>query len=85
MNNLTDEEINLIIESLLFSACADVAFDYSDELPQQMVNLAKKLKTDNTSVKNISIYTIPEEVFEDLTQQIIDEKFNDLSIINITN
>ena len=85
MNDLTEEEINLIIESLLFSACADVALDYNDTLPQKMVDLAKKLKTNSTSVKNISIYTIPGEVFEDLTQQIIDERFNDLNIISISN
>lgn len=83
MNNLTEEDINLIIESLLFSACADIALDDDGTLPQRMVNLAKKLKTNSTSVKNISIYTIPGEVFEDLTQQIIDENFNDLNIVAI--
>jgi len=55
-NKLNNEEINLIVESLLFSASADICSNWSEEENEKMVKIALKLKKYNKlSIKNIEL------------------------------
>lgn len=55
MEQLTNEELNYIIESLLYGLCLEITDRWSDDDREKMLVLAKKLKTENTRLNNIDL------------------------------
>lgn len=58
MEQLTTEEINLIVESLLFSSCLEITDEWSDNDREDMLQIASKLQTPQTTLKNIEIHNL---------------------------
>jgi hypothetical protein len=73
---LTNTQKQLIIESLLFAACAEISGNWSEEQHMEMIDLATSLKDEETKLTNISVYKLSEYDVENITQTII-EKFKE--------
>ena len=69
MKQLTDDEINLVVESLLFSSCLEITDEWSDDDRFVMIQIADKLKNLNTSLKNIELHDLNNEASK-ITQKI---------------
>ena len=64
MQNLTQDEMKLVIEALLFTSSVQVQSDHDDKQTKQMVEIAKKLnKTANVPLN--SIYFFVENEYEE--------------------
>lgn len=60
MEQLTDEETNLIVESLLFSSCLEITDEWTSEDRHSMLRIASKLQTPTTHLKNIEMHNFDE-------------------------
>lgn len=60
MEQLTEEENNLIVEALLFSSCLEITDDWSSECRHSMLQIANKLQTPSTQLKNIELHNFNE-------------------------
>lgn len=79
MEQLTDSQINLIVESLLFGACLEVTDSWTAEDRNDMLDLAIRFKQDNTSLKNIQIH---KDIDEDNISNVIMEHFSNISVVS---
>jgi len=84
MEQLTDSQINLIVESLLFGACLEVTDSWTVEDRNDMLNLAIKFKQTNTSLKNIQIhnYTSSKEGYENNICNSIIKHFSNIAVVS---
>ena len=64
MQDLSKEELKLIVEALLFSGTVQVFSEHTDVECKQMVELAKKLNTGST-VELDGIYFLAETEYEE--------------------
>lgn len=72
----TAEEKQLLIESLLFTACADVCSDHTDVQRVKIIELAEKLNKDVGKLYNIYLYKDP--IAKEPSTSIIEEKFTNI-------
>ena len=56
MKHLTKEDTDYIVESLLFGLCLEITDRWTEEDRFKMLNLAKKLQTEDTSLSNIDLH-----------------------------
>jgi hypothetical protein len=64
MENLTADEIKLVVEALLFTGSVQVFSEHTDEQSKKMVEIAKKLYSKNpTELKGI--YFLVEHAYEE--------------------
>jgi hypothetical protein len=84
---LTDRENNLIIESLLFSSSVNVGGYWQEEDITDIVEIAKKLRRENTKLKNIVFYESEEDRlkgYEDQWAGDIKKSFGDnISVLDL--
>ena len=64
MQNLTKEDIKLVVESLLFTGTVQVFSEHNDEECKRMVELAKKLNEGSTAELD-GIYFLAETEYEE--------------------
>ena len=83
MNQLTNDDINYIVESLLFGLCLEITDRWSDEDREHMLLIAAKLRNKDTKINNIDLNII-ENQSNKLTNDIIN-LFPELNINNINN
>lgn len=78
---LSIEDKQLIIESLLFNACTDVCSEHTTAQQARMIKIAELLNKDNSDVplKNIYVFSDSEVPFDDKSTPLILEKFKNLS------
>jgi len=77
MEQLTDSQINLIVEALLFGACLEITSSWTDEDRENMLEIALNLKQPSTTLKNIQLHVL------DTTDSIVDRITAACSTINI--
>jgi hypothetical protein len=57
MKKLTEKELTLVTEALLFASCADICAEWDEEIRNQFIELAIKLKgTDEVKLENIYLF-----------------------------
>lgn len=57
MKNLTDEELALVLEALVFASCVDVCAEWDKDTQQKFVDIASKLKGDKeVTLKNVNLF-----------------------------
>jgi hypothetical protein len=81
MNQLTNDELNYVVESLLFSLCLEITDRWSDEDREQMLRIATKLRNDNTTINNLDLNII-ENQNSKLATEIV-SLFPEININNI--
>lgn len=81
--NFSLEEVQLIIESLLFTSGTDVCSEHTDAQRIKMINLAESLnnKFDKPNLHNIYLYK--DMSVSDKTTPVITEKFSNLPLSDI--
>lgn len=82
MQNLTPEELKLVIEALLFTSSVQVQSDHDDKQTKQMVDIAKKLNKDN-AVTLDSIYFLVETEYEESYANDILEAFPNVPQVGV--
>jgi len=64
INNLTEDQLRLITETLLFSSIVDVNANWYKEDYEAMFDIAKNIRTENPTITLKNTYIIKEK-FED--------------------
>lgn len=78
MKHLTKEDTDYIVESLLFGLCLEITDRWTEEDRFKMLNLAKKLQTEDTSLNNIDLH-----LFVDSEDILTKEVYNNFKINTI--
>lgn len=75
MEQLTDEQIKLIVETLLFGACLEITDEWSIEDRHEMINIANLIKRDNIILNKIQIHSLAlkEENSENLLRRVVED------------
>ena len=83
--NLSEKEINHVIEALLFSSSVSVGADWKKEDCESMLNIAIQLKnvlSDQLKLNNINFYK--EDYYEDsCSENILNEFGNQFDIVSL--
>ena len=83
--NLKQDEVNMLLEALLFASSVNVGADWTEKDITKMVSLSKKLKRQlngSTNLENIVFYQ--EDNYEDKWTQTVFNDFKDeLNIISL--
>jgi hypothetical protein len=85
MVKLSKHELNLIVESLLFSSSVNVGADWKEEDYNTMIELASKIETDltDTEVNNLTFFV--EQNYEDKwTVKILDTFKNKIKQLELS-
>lgn len=82
MQNLTSEELKLVIEALLFTSSVQVQSDHDDKQTKQMIEIAKKLNQGN-NVTLDSIYFLVEKDYEETYASDILEAFPNVPQVGV--
>jgi hypothetical protein len=71
--NVTEEELQLILEALLFTSCVDANHEGYAEDMKKMIGLAFSLRHQNQSVylKNIFVFEDTKKQWEESTSEVI--------------
>jgi hypothetical protein len=81
--SLTENELNLIISSLLFSSSVNVISNTQEMYQRSLIDLAIKLKEYKPSIKLENLQFIEEENYEDQWSSDILKNFKDnIEIVN---
>lgn len=89
MNNtqveLTPEELEVVVSALLFTSSVSVIGTIDEERQQQLINLAKKLKNNDPSMKLKFVEFLKEEEYEDsCSHQIYEEFKNNIDVVSFS-
>jgi hypothetical protein len=84
--NLSEEELNVVISSLLFSSSVNIISESNRTYPLQLIDVAKKLKGYYPDIKLNSIQFIQEDNYEEEWSDDVLQNFkSNLSITNFEN
>jgi hypothetical protein len=70
---LNTEEKQLLVESLLFTACADVCSDHTLTHQKHILDLAEKINDKN--IKLFNIYTFKSDIYSDAISEEVFKRF----------
>jgi len=62
MDQLTDDQINIIVEALLFGSCLEITDSWSNVDRDNMIQLAKQIARPSTSLSNIQLHHISHDM-----------------------
>jgi hypothetical protein len=83
MEQITNEELNYVIEALLFSLCLEITDNWTLDDRNTMLNIAKKLKPNNLNLKNLDLHYFNDNLTP-LAKDMI-SSFPELNLIKIEN
>ena len=84
--NITEDELNAIISSLLFSSSVNVIADSTEDYPVRFIEIAKKFKTYYPEIKLKHMQFIEEENYEEeWTKDLLQNFKPNLEITNFDN
>jgi hypothetical protein len=76
--NLNLEELKIILESLIFSANADICAEWYKEDQEKILNLAKKIKNLHPNIKLQNVY-IDKNIIQANDQQFLEPTTYEIS------
>jgi hypothetical protein len=72
LNNLTQNQIKLILEALLYAGSVDINSAWYKEEIENMVDLAIDIRKISSNIPLESIYAFEEEYFDSTTKKIVE-------------
>jgi hypothetical protein len=84
--DLKEDEVNMLIEALLFSSSVNVGANWNESTLTKMFNLSKKIKKSIEAPKLEHIVFYKEDNYEDkLTPNIVEQYGDSLKMIELQN
>lgn len=71
MSNLTTEDKQYIIESLLFASCLEIIDNWTEDDRLKMLDIVKKIKAEDIIPKNISLHLFEENHDSSIIKEVI--------------